>query len=224
MALKIHGVYDNQTVSHLKDLGIDRFCFDFRPKSFNFIPQATCIEIIQQQLDRTDQVSLFFDQDNPLVMKEIFKNISQAWSERFALPAEGQVSFDLSYPYDLKTLNDLGGAFKMYFSGHEQLVTIQRSQWFRGIFLQYPDLIQLQQQGKLSSFRKELKDLLQYVSRPYEIDIVFDWNQSIEPHILRTFPEAQWTLPINQDIEMNYRTVDLHSMEHQLKKLKFLYV
>ena len=68
--LRIDGIYDTRTLKHLKTLGLKDFCFDFSPKSFNFIQEYVFLEQILTLLDPTDRIFLHFSRSNdPMVTK-----------------------------------------------------------------------------------------------------------------------------------------------------------
>src|SRR5690606_28863348 len=48
--------------------------FDFRPRSLNFIPLHSCLEIIEEF--SLSSVRLLFGDDSPFVISEILRNIS----------------------------------------------------------------------------------------------------------------------------------------------------
>jgi hypothetical protein len=222
MGLKIHGVYDIQTIKRLKSLGINSFAFDFRPTSFNFIPQHICLELIEDWIHESDQISLFFDQDSPIVIKEIYENIRQTYFKRFQEAPLNKLQLNFSYAYDLQFLAELAVPFKCYFYGHEQFSAMLSSPYFKGVILQYPDLKDLFQQNKLELFQQQLQELEKKAHRKIDYEVMMDWNIEVLPEIEAMYKNAEWTLPIGQDIELDYRKVDLNRMDEKLKNLKFL--
>ena len=76
--LRIDGIYDKRTLKHLKDQGIKDFCFDFSPKSFNFIQEYVFLEQILNLLNSSDRIFLHFSKANDPMIKKIVVDIKKA--------------------------------------------------------------------------------------------------------------------------------------------------
>lgn len=212
--LRIEGIYDKRTITYLKSFGIKNYCFDFSPKSFNFIQEYVFLEQIINLLDSNDNIFLHFSRSNdPMVSKlidDLLKlNISlqkiyfdfDEWAS-----ADDAVAFQYNYLLNFSNLSD---PYKYIGTN------------FRGFIFNFNFFQDLQQNKLLNNFAVNF--YTRYESKLLDSSLMImqsDWNHNLFASLFDIFEFNIISLPINSKIEVCYRNVDLKKLESEMKIIK----
>lgn len=212
--LRIDGIYDTRTLKHLKTLGLKDFCFDFSPKSFNFIQEYVFLEQILTLLDPTDRIFLHFSRSNdPMVtkltddLKKIGINLENVyfefdeWSSGFS-PIEFSNNYLLNFsnvsdPSKLIGNNFKGFSFNFLFF-EELFISKTLNNFARNFYTRYNSLLTDQ---SLMLLR-------------------IDWHNDLLASVFDLFEFNLLSFPINSKIEVCYRNVDLNKLSNEMEVLQ----
>ena len=212
--LRIDGIYDTRTLKHLKAHGLKDFCFDFSPKSFNFIPEYVFLEQILSLLDPTDRIFLHFSRSNdPMVvkltddLKKIGINLDNVyfefdeWSTDFS-------PFDFSYNYLLNFSNS---------SDPSKLI----GKNFKGFSFNFIFFEQLFISKTLNNFASNFYTRYNtFLTDKSLMLLKIDWHNDLLASVFDLFEFNLLSFPINSKIEVCYRNVDLKKLSNEMDVLQ----
>ncbi len=212
--LRIEGIYDQRTLKHLKTFGMKDFCFDFSPRSFNFIQEYVFLEHILSQIGSTDRIFLHFLRSNdPMVLKIIedlnkFKfNMNNVyfefdeWSEEIK-----PINFSCNY-----LLNFSHGIDHAKFIGNN----------FQGFIFNFKFFEELHNLNLLNNFATNFYTRYHsIVSEKSLMLLKVDWGDNLLTTVFDLFEFNLISLPINSKIEVCYRNVDLKKLNNEMDLLK----
>ena len=67
-AIRIDGIYDNETLKTARSLGVGLFNFDFRPKSFNFLQQHSFLDMLKEGVFSSENLFMHFANEKDFVI------------------------------------------------------------------------------------------------------------------------------------------------------------
>jgi hypothetical protein len=208
--LRVEGIYDKRTLNHLKSLGLKDFCFDFSPKSFNFIQEYVFLEQILNLLDPSDKVFLHFARSNdPMVFKLIddLKKTGHSLSNVYFEFDEWSNEIgpiDFSYNYLINFTND---------SDPSKLI----GKNFKGFIFNFEFFESLHRSNLLNNFATNF--YTRYHSKLNEESVMLlkiDWHNNLLTSLFELFEFNLLSFPINSKIEVCYRNVDLKKLSNEM--------
>ena len=212
--LRIEGIYDQRTLKHLKTFGMKDFCFDFSPRSFNFIQEYVFLEHILSQIGSTDRIFLHFLRSNdPMVLKIIedlnkFKfNMNNVyfefdeWSEEIK-PINFSCNYLLSFSHGIDHAKFIGNNFQ-------------------GFIFNFKFFEELHNLNLLNNFATNFYTRYHsIVSEKSLMLLKVDWEDNLLTTVFDLFEFNLISLPINSKIEVCYRNVDLKKLSNEMVLLK----
>lgn len=212
--LRIEGIYDKRTLNHLKHRGLKDFCFDFSPKSFNFIQEYVFLEQILVLLAPTDRVFLHFARSNdPMVFKLIddLKKSGQTLVNfyfEFDEWSPDVTAHDFSYNYLLTFKND---------SDPAKLI----GKNFKGFIFNFDFFESLHQANLLNNFANNFYTRYQFqINNQILMLLKIDWHNNLLAGLFDLFDFDLLSFPINSKIEVCYRNVDLKKLSNEMEILQ----
>lgn len=211
--IRIEGIYDQRTLKHLKQKGLKDFCFDFSPKSFNFIQEYVFLEQLLPQFDSTDKIFLHFSRSNdPMISKLILdlKKSGQSltnvyfefdeWSETVK-PANFEQNYLLNFSKDLDLSKMIGPHFK-------------------GFIFNFDFFEELHHKNLLTPFSSNFFTRFHSNLTPESLMLLrIDWSSNLINSLFDIFDFDLVSLPINSKIEVCYRNVDLKKLTSEMEVL-----
>lgn len=207
-ALKIDGIYDSRTLKFLQSLGVHKFGFNFDPRSFNFVQEYVFIEQLVPLLSSRDQITLSFTRSSdPMIAKVLvdLKNagvsadrvsiICQEWNGEVLLPDTG---------------------FYLYY-GQAEEKTLTGNPLFKGFIFDYSLFEEVHTKGLLHNFITNFYTRFGRLVDDRECILATLWQDNIFPGLPEIFDFDTLSLPINSDIEICYRNVDLKKLGRELE-------
>ena len=229
--LKISGVYNLETINKLSTENIQNLGFDFRPTSFNFLQRYGLLEIIETCFDAKIKYFLHYCDEKEFMIKETLvelknslqKNINSkellnVLESNFFLEFSDQLSFEY---YD---------QFKQPFFLHyyPKLILKQNftSFFFHGLIVDYKYIEQAHEQGSLSIFLNNLKQIVKSSSNGNMLQIILliDWDSNLIPSLSDVIDFKYIDLTINSKIEKSYRNVDIIKLKHHIQLIQKIFM
>ena len=212
--LRIDGIYDKRTLKHLKDQGIKDFCFDFSPRSFNFIQEYVFLEQILHLLNSSDRIFLHFSRSNdPMILKIIVD-----------LKKEGHSLDNIFFEFDEWTqeVNPLNFDYNYLLNFSINIDTAKLiGKNFRGLIFNFEFFEELHRSRSLNNFANNF--YTKYYTTLGENSLMLlkiDWNSNLLTSIFDLFEFNLISFPINSKIEVCYRNVDFNKLRCELEILK----
>lgn len=212
--IRLDGIYDQRTLKHLKILGVKNYCFDFSPKSFNFVQEHIFLDIFLKLIDSTDRIFLHFNRSNDPMITKLANDIQ---SYGFTLEniifeidewSSDVLPKDFPYRYVLNYFND-APLFKMI------------DNKFDGFIFDFNSFEDLHRKNLLmnvaNNFHTHFHSLL---SDEKFLILKIDWQSNLLTTILNLFDFNLISLPINSNIEVCYRNVDLKKLSIEMDIFK----
>lgn len=199
---RIDGLYDLRTLKELKAEGVDHFCFDFNPRSFNFVPEHVFLDLFIKVLSDMDKIFLHFvNNKDPMVLKissEMKKrrgnlqNIFFEFDEYFN---------DYELPSEIKFLQLYGNSL---FSLQKNLDNLA------GFIFPYEQLAKLQDEAQLIKFYSNFFTHF----NSYQLDsklfvLKLGWNDKVTSACVDVFDFNIISLTLNSEVEVCYRNIDI---------------
>lgn len=212
--IRLDGIYDHRTLKHLKLLGVKDFCFDFSPTSFNFIQEHIFLDLLTKVLDSFDRVFLHFSRSNdPMIFKlaadikkcgyslnNVFFEIDE-WKSDY-LPTSFPYQYVLNYSNEIDLAKMIGANFSGF---------IFQSNFFE--LLHRNNLIINFANNFFTRFHSTL------MNHQFLI-LKIDWHTNLLTTLLNLFDFNLISLPINSNIEICYRNVDLKKLTNEMDLFK----
>lgn len=212
--IRVEGIYDQRTLKHLKLSGVKDFYFDFSPKSFNFIQEHIFLDLLLKLIDSTDRIFLHFNRSNDPMIKKLandiqnlgfsFENIIfeiDEWSIDL-LPKDFPYLYVLNYSHDVELLKTINSNFSGFYFDFNSLEDLHR----KNLINNYANNFHT----RFHSFLNEKKMLI----------LRIDWQSNLLISALDLFDFNLISLPINSNIEVCYRNVDLKKITTEMEILK----
>jgi hypothetical protein len=212
--LRIEGIYDQRTLKHLKQKGLHEFCFDFSPRSFNFIQEYVFLEQIIPLLDTRDHIFLHFARSNDPMVKKLADDLKKAgvnltqvyfefdeWSTEVT-PLQFEYNYILSFVKDIDAHKMIGSNFKGFIFQFEFFEELHRK-----------NLLMVFASNFLTRFHSKLSAETMMILRA-------DWHSNLLASLFDLFEFNLLSFPINSKIEVCYRNVDLKKLNSEMEVLE----
>ncbi len=212
--LRFEGVYDQRTLRHLKLSGVKDFSFDFSPTSFNFVQEYVFLENLLTILDPSDKIFLHFKRSNDPMIEKLVLDIKKngrslenvffeidEWSNEMG-PQE------FSYNYLINYTNDLD---------HKNL----RGDHFRGFIFNFTFLEYLYNQKLIRKFAINFHTHFQTILSEHSLMVLqANWDSNLISTLFDIFDFNVLSYPINSNLEICYRNVDLKKLTSEIEIFK----
>jgi len=208
--VRIDGIYDQRTLKHLKLSGVKEFCFEFSPKSFNFVQEHIFLEQLVPLFSEGDKVFIHFNRSNDPMVKKLAEDMKQAGVDLKNVFFEFDVwSAEMdpeSFEYN----------YMLYFS-NDQGVSKGMGKHFCGFYFDFSFFEDLYHKNLLQRFASNF-----YTRFGPSIDdsqffiMKMNWNSNLISSLFDLFEFNIIAMPINSDIEICYRNVDLKKLSKEM--------
>lgn len=217
--IRIEGIYDLRTLKHLKQNSLRDFCFDFSPRSFNFVQEYVFLEQLLPEIGLTDRIFVHFARSNDPMVGKLANDIQKAGIKL------GQIYFE----FDEWSLENKPEQFEFnYLLQYSNELDVKNSMGrnFCGFIFNYSFFEDLYHKNLLLRFSTNFLTRFQpLLSDTHFLILRMQWNSNVLASLLDLFEFNLISLPISSDIEVCYRNVDLKKLSSEmilLKKNKFL--
>lgn len=204
--LRITGIYDQNTIRVLKNLGIQRFAFDLRPVSMNFVQSHKVATIIEQTFGMGDSYALQFDKDKDFVINGVLDKLSSAVAREDLL-----LEFCSS-----RELVDCE-SFKLPFIWHYNQTEAQdflTSDKLHTVVFNQQLIQQLELSNKLYPF---MDSFFKKCPSHVQVEVSMDWSSSVMHTLIDFFPVNGLVFSINHQVEEQFRHVNLQLVQQHIE-------
>ncbi len=212
--LRIEGIYDKRTMKHLKDQGLKDFCFDFSPKSFNFIQEYVFLEQILNLLDSTDRIFLRFARSNDPMVGKLIDDLRKSGHTL------GNVFFEFDEWSKEVSALDFSFNYLLNFSKDSDPTKLMGKN-FKGFSFNFEFFEELHRSNLLNNFASNF--FTRYSSRINDDCLMLlkiDWHHNLLASLFDLFEFDLLSFPINSKIEVCYRNVDLKKLNSEMEVLQ----
>ena len=212
MNLKINGVYDLNTIRHLKILNVNDFVFDFRPRSLNFIQIQKVYEILNQLSPINTNIFFRFEDEKNYVVEHTLnvlnEHLKSSWN--YSLCFSGLAIFESYESHSTP-----------YYWAYTELVELPKEplKYLKGIVFDYTFLEQQMQFGNLFDLIKKIKSSF---GETIQLEFISNWNQPIMETITDFIDFKFNNFEINSDVELSFRNIDLNSLNKYIEPQKII--
>ncbi len=213
MNLWLSGIYDLATFNYLKTLGIQKFSFDFRPRSLTFIQEHKMQEIISSSGESTHQYHFIFENEKDFVIDKIMnemqtKRVSSSINE-FSMEFTGKGT---AQDFDKFKL-----PYYWHYSTQVSHLSFLNSHFFKGYIFHTDDLEYMSRQGDLYHFFKSLFENVKGQNKKIEIVLYINEEMSLPKSIIDFFPFDSIILPITSKVETSYRNININVLHDHIR-------
>lgn len=206
---KIGGIYDKRTFLALKEIGINHFEFDFRPRSFNFIQKYVLEEILKSSTLGHEKIFLHFSNEADFVVKDIISLF-----DSFAITPHLVFSDDQEPSY----YSQFDLPFFWHYRAEKKIKDIMKDELNKGIIFDLEFLDELYQKQTITSFTSNFLSIPGAFEK--EIAIKMDWGKVLPKLIDELFSPSIIEMGINTNVEICYRNVDARKVINSINFIK----
>ena len=214
--LRLEGIYNPETISHIEERQISDLGFDFRPKSFNFIQHYRFLELLEATFSPEKTYWLHFENEHPDLINKLLKD-----SVEF-LNSKGSSSEPLLLEFsDLKDADyydQFGQKFAWNYTDMESLKKIIQSKNLEVLILPFTEIEYLQNSSKfhefVSSFHKTTFKSLH--DKKIKLALKADWDSNLFPSLFEFIKFDFCSVPVNNKVETSFRQIDWSKFDRHL--------
>lgn len=202
--IRVEGIYDKNTLSHLIKNGITHFCFDFRVKSFNFLQQYKFLDFLRDHYQLNHNYYLRYEGERDYIIQKMID--------------------DIKLEYNLVN-------FFLEFSGGEPLPFVE--QYEVKFFYHVPDWIfrdldKLKETDRILKSKKlegivlhSVRDLAKFLDLK-DIKKILGLNWPISWDFVKNFQQDFdiYSFSIDETVEDDFRVVNLGKLDPFLEKMR----
>jgi hypothetical protein len=207
--LRINGIYDQNTIQFLKNLGVHNFAFDLRPISMNFVQSHKIATIIEQTFGLGDRYALQFGDDKDFVINGVLDKLNP-------VIAREELVLDFCSSRELLECE----SFKLPFIWHYNQTEAQDflySKKLHTIVFDQALIQQLELSNKLYPF---MDSFFKKCPSHVQVEIAMDWSSSVMHTLIDFFPVNGLVLTINNQVEKQFRHVNLQLVQQHIELTK----
>lgn len=216
MKFILKGICNPSTILETKNLNLQQYSFDLRPKSFNFTQGYKVKEMIKNCYD-SSCISLLFEEEKNYVVKEVSDDIAKG------LGPNQELLLEFTGRSTLSELEKYGKNYVWHYQDHEKIKNISNTEFLKRVVFHHSDLEYLNSRGELYGFFNLFSDYFQKVS----FEIQLDWNSEIIFSIFENFNLPIVSVEISNLIELSYQNPNselintfFNNLELNLRKVK----
>ncbi len=216
LQFKFDGIYDSRTFKELKNDGVNHFSFDFNPRSFNFIPEHVFLTIFEKDISETDKIFLHFTHSKDAMVLKIYHEIYKRRGNLHNVFFEfDELINEIELPSELKF-------YLLYspsiFKVHSHLDKLD------GFIFPYELLEKINKESKLVTFYSNFFTHFKSLDLDSKLFILkLNWNELIDFRCLDTFDFNLISFPLNSDVEICYRNIDMPKLKSNFNATKKIF-
>ncbi len=212
--IRIEGIYDQRTLKHLKQNGLKDFCFEFSPRSFNFIQEYVFLEQLLPLFSSTDRLFLHFSRSNDPMVSKLILDLKKSGQDL------GNIYFEFDEWSDSSMPINFEHKYLLNFSNDIDLSKMIGPN-FNGFVFNFDFFENLHHKNLLTNFSSNF--FTRFHSKLKADNLMLlraDWNSNLISTLFDLFDFDLLSLPINSKIEVCYRNVDLNKLTSEMEVLQ----
>lgn len=206
---RIEGIYNLEIISHLRELGIKNWLFDFRPKSFSFIQQYKFLEILESKGIFADNIYLLFNREKKETL-ESFLDIVLTAAQKIEILGKIKLEFDEFLDND--DFDKYHMPYYLRINRHFSFEHFANLKYLEGLVLDFKILSNFQDSDEILFFSQNLN---KFKEKFPLVNIVLsaDWDSNIFHSLEELIKFNYLSMPINSKVETSYRHVDVTGLK-----------
>lgn len=141
--LRVEGIYDQETLKNLIEMGIEHFCFDFRAKSFNFLQQYKFLDFLRENYQHHHTYYLRYEGERDFIIQKMIDDLKLEYNwVNFYLEFSGGEPLPFVEQYSLDFYYHAGSDLFRHPQQIQELDRILKSKKLKGIVLHDPMLLE----------------------------------------------------------------------------------
>lgn len=206
---RFSGIYDLRTLKHLRDIKVNHFVFDLRPKSFSFIQEHLLIDVLKELPFGT--VYLLFNNEKDFVIERLVSECRKVFG--------GPIFLEFDGAFNQQAVEHLNVGFFQHINDHQLDEPGLNHRLCQGHVFDFKLLNEIFEDQKMTSFVNGYYSLFAQQSLSLKQVLSIDWDSNLFSSLFDYFDFDCLTLPINNKVEVCYRNVDLNKVSSQLSLL-----
>jgi hypothetical protein len=215
--IRAQGIYDTRTMTFLEEKNIPYVGLDFRPKSFNFLPQYKFFEIVENSKNLNSKLCFHYCDEQNFVIQKMIDDIQNGYEG--ARPCglkHGDYLLEFSDVQETSYYNSFKTDFYWHYKPISEFKDILKSNYLKGIVLDFKFLKELHEENNFHNFVNNFYQLFLERKDTVKLILEVDWDDDIFPSIWNFFDFSIISLPVNNKVEVCYRNVDLNKFSQYL--------
>ncbi|MDC0255389.1 hypothetical protein OAK75_10820 [Bacteriovoracales bacterium] len=215
-AIRIDGIYDNETLKTARSLGIGLFNFDFRPKSFNFLQQHYFLNMLSEGVFSSENFFMHFANEKDFVIFKMLEDIKETLSSPGLLD---QFNLEFSDECESFYYDQFETPFYWHFRLGASIEEVLKTYQLRGIVWSLPLLEDINQGEGLETFFTRFLEGYGENIRRMGLKMVLRVGSSIDliPALFQILPFDFISLPIDSSLELSYRSVNFDHLRREIQ-------
>ena len=212
--ITLSGIYDKRTLKLAQDNGVTQVCFDFRPRSFNFIQKYVLEGILDDFSGGLNEYFLIFENEPDFMIKDIL----DVFSTR-------NISCKIIFTDNLqsKYYDQFGVDYFLVYHEQRDVKSLARGQRFQGIIFHYSFLHDLANKGTLHNFMSNLYSSIdKHRLSTVKFGLAADWDSNFASTILDLLDFEFIYVSLNSKVEVCYRNIDSQKLSRNISHIKNL--
>ena len=204
---QLNGIYDERTIKAAKELGVNRFGFDFRPRSLNFIQQHLFLDLSKSFLG-SEKIILEFENEKDFIIKKIVDDFKASF--------ENEIVLSFNCDQDIEYYRSLECPFMIVFRPWFKAVDFYKIKNFRGFIFDEVFLRELYSANKIETFSANFHGHWYEAQRKNNYELIFhtSWDSDFEESILLYFDIDVHVVRIDTQVETCFRNVNLSILKN----------
>lgn len=208
-SIRVDGIYNIETYKKLREIGVNAYSFDFRPRSLNFLQQYRFMELLETS-DGLGSFYLHYAYEPDFVIQKMVVDLKTNHSEIFE-----QILLTFSDTQALDFYEKFKMNFAVEFQSDEQINRLIESPLLKEVIINYSDLEMHHGQGNVIQFLQKIFQLKSNRT-DLQLSLRLNWDFDRIDSIFDFFQFDQYIVSINQQIESQYRQVDLQKLHQSI--------
>lgn len=208
-SLRVDGIYNLETYNKLREIGVNEYSFDFRPRSLNFLQQYRFMELLDSS-DGLGRFYLHYAYEPDFVIQKMLDDLAKAFPEIYS-----QIILVFSDTQELSFYEKFQVNYAVEYQSEEQINKLIKSNFLKEIIVDYSDLEIHHGQGKGMHFLQNIFKLKKQ-RNDLSLSLRLKWDFDRIDSIFDFFQFDHYVVSINQQIESQYRQVDLQKLQRHI--------
>ncbi len=219
-ALKIEGIYNQETLKFLAERGLHDFGFDFSPLSLNFLQQHVFIDMLKSCFSTKHRYFLRYSGESDTGINKMIHDLKDLYGGNCF---EDNFILEFADSKDREFYDQFNSCYYWHYYSNAPIEKMLESPLLGGLILDNDLLENLQTSGHLFIFMQNVFTLISKRSATMpEIKIILrmNWDSVAIGSLFDFFKFDLFSYGVNAQVEKSYRQVDNRLLAEQVGFLR----